>query len=188
MAQKISDLVHEGGTFSVFKRQLIVNCELFEDDLTLLATRYPVRSSVSAAHFQLFENALEGSDPELTHENAPDLKLLCDEFKFSELGRKIEASTDRLTSVVLCFMATKSDRPLKMNPYRTLSLKNFTCLRSQVELRAVTRNSFSRSQTSSGLPTRSARRFRKRVSECFWLRSKGRQRKSGWGMHSTSSH
>jgi hypothetical protein len=44
MAQKTTELVHEGETFSVLKRQLIVNCELFEDDPTLLATAYRVRS------------------------------------------------------------------------------------------------------------------------------------------------
>jgi hypothetical protein len=45
-------------------------------------------------------NAIEGADPELTHENAPALKLLCDEFEFAELGGKVEAFTDRWTSVV----------------------------------------------------------------------------------------
>jgi hypothetical protein len=49
MAEKTTALVHEGETFSVLKRQLIVNCELFEDNPTLLATPYRVRSPVSAA-------------------------------------------------------------------------------------------------------------------------------------------
>jgi hypothetical protein len=76
MAQKTSDLVHEGRTFSVLKRQLVANCELFEDDPRLLATPYAVRFRVSAADFQLFVQAIQGADPELTHENAPALKLL----------------------------------------------------------------------------------------------------------------
>jgi hypothetical protein len=54
---------------------------------------------VSGAHFQLFVKAIQGSDPELTHENSPALKLLCDEFKFADLGRKVEAFTGRWTYV-----------------------------------------------------------------------------------------
>jgi hypothetical protein len=50
--------------------------------------------------FQFFVKALEGSDPELTHENSAALKLLCDESKFSEFGRKVEAFAVRWTSVV----------------------------------------------------------------------------------------
>jgi hypothetical protein len=97
MAQETSDRVHEGRTVSVPKQQLVANCELFEDDPTLLATPCPVRSPVSAAHFQLFVQAINGSNPELTHENAPPLKLLCGELRFAELGRKVQAFTDRWT-------------------------------------------------------------------------------------------
>jgi hypothetical protein len=60
----------------------------------------PVRSPVNAANFQLFVNAIQRADPALTHEKSPALRLLCDEFKFAELGRKVQAFTDRWTSVV----------------------------------------------------------------------------------------
>jgi hypothetical protein len=36
MAQKMSALVHEGKTFSVLKQELMVNCDIFEDNPTLL--------------------------------------------------------------------------------------------------------------------------------------------------------
>jgi hypothetical protein len=42
-------LVHEGKTFSVLKRQLMVNCDIFEDDAALLMRPYRVKSQVSAA-------------------------------------------------------------------------------------------------------------------------------------------
>jgi hypothetical protein len=38
---------------------------------------------------------IQGSDPRLTHENCPALKLLCDEFKFKGLGHKVQGFTDR---------------------------------------------------------------------------------------------
>jgi hypothetical protein len=44
MTQKTAELVHEGKTFRVLKRLLIANCDLFEDDVTLLARPYQVRS------------------------------------------------------------------------------------------------------------------------------------------------
>jgi hypothetical protein len=78
----------------------MANCDIFDVDPTLLAAPYRVRSRVSAPIFQLFVEAIQGSDPELTHENAPGLKHLCQEFKFAELGRKVQAFTDRWTSVV----------------------------------------------------------------------------------------
>jgi hypothetical protein len=43
---------------------------------------------------------IEGSDPELTHGHRPALKLLCDEFKFAGLGGKVQAFTDRWTSLI----------------------------------------------------------------------------------------
>jgi hypothetical protein len=48
----------------------------------------------------IFQVAIQGSDPALTHETSPALKLLCGEFRFAELSRKVEAFTDRWTSVV----------------------------------------------------------------------------------------
>jgi hypothetical protein len=67
---------------------------------TLLTRPFWVQSQVSAADFRLFLTELEGSDPEITHENSAALKLLCDEFKFPELGHKIDAFADRWTSVI----------------------------------------------------------------------------------------
>jgi hypothetical protein len=51
MAQKTTGLVHEGKTFSVLNRPLIVNCDLFEDDPTLLATPYSFRSRSARRFF-----------------------------------------------------------------------------------------------------------------------------------------
>ena len=76
MAQQTAELIHEGRTFSVLRRQLIANCAIFEEDPALLATAYQVRSPVSDANFQRFVTTIEGSDPELTQENSPALKLL----------------------------------------------------------------------------------------------------------------
>jgi hypothetical protein len=56
--------------------------------------------SVPVADFQLFVKAIEGSNWELTHENCPDLQLLCDKFKFVDLGGKAKVFTDRRTSVI----------------------------------------------------------------------------------------
>lgn len=96
----MTQLIHEGETFSVLKLLLIVNCEIFEDDPTLLARSFPVRSAVSAAHVRLFVKAIEGTDPELTYENSAALRLLCSEFKLAEFGRKVDAFVDRWTLIV----------------------------------------------------------------------------------------
>jgi hypothetical protein len=107
MAQKMSALVHEGKTFSVLKRQLMVNCDIVEDDPTLLMRPYQVKSQVSAANCELFVKAIKGPDPDLTHENSlgadvfrafvnaidavsptltneniTDIGLVCDEFDY----------------------------------------------------------------------------------------------------------
>jgi hypothetical protein len=78
----------------------MANCDILEVDPVLLARPYKLQSRVSAAKFQLFVKAIEGSDPELTHESCPELRLLCDEFKVVGLRRKIQTFTDRWTSVV----------------------------------------------------------------------------------------
>jgi hypothetical protein len=67
MAQRTRHLVHEGKTFSVLKRPLMVSCSVFEGDPTLLVRPHGVNSQVSAANFELFVKATEGSDPDLTH-------------------------------------------------------------------------------------------------------------------------
>jgi hypothetical protein len=50
MTQKTSELVHESEAFSVLKRQLIANYDIFEDDPTFLTRPFHVRSQVSAAN------------------------------------------------------------------------------------------------------------------------------------------
>jgi hypothetical protein len=55
---------------------------------------------VSADIFRPFVSAIEGSNPELTPANGPVLKLLCDEFRFTKLGRQVQTFTNDWTSVV----------------------------------------------------------------------------------------
>jgi Na+-transporting NADH:ubiquinone oxidoreductase subunit NqrA len=94
MERRTTALVHQGRIFSVPRLQLMASCGIFDEDPALLARPYQVKSQVSAANFRLFVRAIEGSDADLTHENSPALKLLCDEFKFRGLGRIVQAFTD----------------------------------------------------------------------------------------------
>jgi methyl-accepting chemotaxis protein len=61
---------------------------------------YSIQTWVSLANFELFITALRGMDPELTHDNVADLKLLSDEFEFTDLGIKAQAFIDAWTSLV----------------------------------------------------------------------------------------
>jgi hypothetical protein len=99
-AEATTNLIYEGWTFSVLRRVLIANCDIFEDDPTLLTRPYTVKWRVSAVHFYLFIKALEGSDPVLTHESAAALRLLCNEFKFVRFGSQVQTFVDRWAPVV----------------------------------------------------------------------------------------
>jgi hypothetical protein len=90
MAQRTTSIFCAGQTASLPRRQLMMSCDIFEANPALLTQGYRARSPVSAAIFQLFVDAIRGSDPELSRENAPGLKLLCDEFQFTDLGAKVQ--------------------------------------------------------------------------------------------------
>jgi hypothetical protein len=100
MPQRTTERVHQDITRSLHTAKLIASCAIFDGDPTLFARPYRAKSQVSAADFQLFVKIIEGSDPELTHENCPALELLGDEFKFTGLGDKVQAFTDRWTQLV----------------------------------------------------------------------------------------
>jgi hypothetical protein len=65
-----------------------MSCKLFLHNPMLLMSPHHVRSSVSGDVFRPFVRAIEGHDPDFTHENCPALNLLCDKFEFTRLGSK----------------------------------------------------------------------------------------------------
>jgi hypothetical protein len=100
MAPTTMGLVREGSAISVLGVQLMLSGELFVRDPALLAIPDRVRSSVTADIFRPFVTAIEGSDPDLTHENCAARRLLCDGLTFAKLGRQVQTFSDRRTSVV----------------------------------------------------------------------------------------
>jgi hypothetical protein len=73
---------------------LFTNCKLFGNNLTLAASPYLVNSSVGLEVFQLFLEAVEGKEIQITKQNVADLSQLCTEFGFESLSKKISAFLD----------------------------------------------------------------------------------------------
>jgi hypothetical protein len=69
---------------------LLAKCRLFRENKSLLAQpTYDVRSGVSLDSFRRFVEAIGGTKPDITDDNARDLRLLSDEFKFTTLSMAV---------------------------------------------------------------------------------------------------
>jgi hypothetical protein len=90
MTQLTTNLYFQSRPVSVPRKALMLACGLFEANPAWLATGRAVQSAVEPAVFNLFADAIRGTAPELTRQNAPGLKLLCDEFQFQDLGAKVD--------------------------------------------------------------------------------------------------
>jgi hypothetical protein len=86
---RVVTLIHQSERFSISARLLIVKCDLFLDDPTLIAFPYNVKSQVSFAVFREFVSALEGTTITIRNSNFSALSQLCDEFGFRELAEEL---------------------------------------------------------------------------------------------------
>jgi hypothetical protein len=68
MAKAVS-LIHQRETVKVLARTLVVKCNRFADDPTLLTGPYALKSSVSVADLSQFVSAMEGDAVAITNEN-----------------------------------------------------------------------------------------------------------------------
>jgi len=86
-------------SFEVLRRLLFSTCELFVEQPQLLSRPYRVQSRVTAAEFGVFLEAISGRDLEIASENVEFLEILCAEFGFSDLQRKVEAFVSRTSAI-----------------------------------------------------------------------------------------
>jgi phage shock protein A len=84
-------LIVNGASFQVSKRRLMMSCDLFERQTSLLDSPYAVRSSVSTPSFETFVSAIEGKPVTITPENYGDLVSLCSEFIFDGLTSSLSS-------------------------------------------------------------------------------------------------
>jgi small GTP-binding protein len=68
------------------RRRALITCGLFENDPTLLASPYQVRSSVSLNALRTFLDLVQGSEIELPTAIMSDIAALCSEFDFTFQG------------------------------------------------------------------------------------------------------
>jgi hypothetical protein len=86
----VQELVLDGQAFRVSIAPLLTKCHLFQENRTLLAQpAYDVRSRVSLDSFRMFVEAIGGTKPDITDDNARDLALLSDEFRFTTLSMAV---------------------------------------------------------------------------------------------------
>jgi chromosome segregation ATPase len=80
---------------------MINKCGLFKDNLSLFGSPYRVKSSVSVEIFREFVSALNNDAFEIyiTNENFAALSLLCEEFDFHALARRVWALLSYWSSV-----------------------------------------------------------------------------------------
>jgi hypothetical protein len=85
----VVELVLRSHTFRVQRLLLITKCRTFQTNESLLAECYRVRSDVSVSVFRIFVAAIDGATPKIAGENISGLRLLCDEFGFIDLLRRL---------------------------------------------------------------------------------------------------
>jgi predicted nucleic acid-binding Zn-ribbon protein len=89
-AISMKELVLDGRAFRVSIVPLLAKCRLFRENRSLLAQpTYDVRSRVSLDSFRKFVEAIGGTKPDITDDNAADLTLLSDELKFTALSMAV---------------------------------------------------------------------------------------------------
>jgi hypothetical protein len=87
MAQ--TQLILKGTSFSIRKRLLMMACDLFEKQTSLLDSPYQVQSRVSTSSFQVFLASLEEKPIVITKTNYSDLVALSQEFGSSSLKQSL---------------------------------------------------------------------------------------------------
>jgi hypothetical protein len=86
-----ASLVYEGRTFPIAKRFLLLTCEMFVKSPEFLRAPYPIRSDFAEPNLGVFLDAVDGATANIALYNAPELDLLCQEFRFASLGRQVAA-------------------------------------------------------------------------------------------------
>jgi hypothetical protein len=86
-----STLLLNGTPFTLPRRLLFTQCELFETEPGLLSKPYKVKSASSPEAFQLFLDLLQGTEIEVTEPTCQALSSLSQEFGFAELSEKVAA-------------------------------------------------------------------------------------------------
>jgi hypothetical protein len=86
-----SQLTLNGSSFSISKRQLIMQCDLFKKNPSLLEIPYSVRSYVSTSSLEAFLSAIDDNQIEVGSSNCGDLSALSGEFGFSGLQEILSA-------------------------------------------------------------------------------------------------
>jgi hypothetical protein len=82
-------LIHPEDKFTTPIVQAITKFNLFQSNPTLLATPYPLKSSVTLSIFREFVSAFEGNAVKITNTNFAGLQQLCEEFGFHEFAAKL---------------------------------------------------------------------------------------------------
>jgi hypothetical protein len=82
-------LLHPEETFTIPTLQVMTKCSLFQNDSTLLVSRYRVESPISLSIFREFISAFEGNAINITDRNFRELHQLCQEFGSSEVTAKL---------------------------------------------------------------------------------------------------
>jgi uncharacterized coiled-coil protein SlyX len=78
-------------TFSVGRRLLVGNCDLFGNNPLLTTSPYSVKSPVPLDVFREFIEAIEDKAVDVTNQNVSGLSQLCNEFGFQRLLSKISS-------------------------------------------------------------------------------------------------
>jgi hypothetical protein len=85
----VAELVLPGRRFRIRSIPLLMSCETFENDPSLLSQPYEVRSTVSPDLFRAFLDAILGGVPEITRSNVINFGLLSKEFGFALLSQAV---------------------------------------------------------------------------------------------------
>jgi hypothetical protein len=88
MAKTVA-LIHPHETFQILPTLMLQKCDLFMNDLMLIASPYNVKSQVSLSECREFVSALKGDTLTINNDNFKGLSRLCDEFGFRDLVRQL---------------------------------------------------------------------------------------------------
>jgi hypothetical protein len=118
----VATLVHRMEEKQIEAQRLIRKCGLFKRDEELFGFPYAIKATVALEVFHDFVSELEGNRVKVTNENFPGLSLLCEEFRYKHLEKRLSKFQVSLKDDEVRLGPTTPEQRYEDNQQRTVEM------------------------------------------------------------------